>query len=97
MSPQQHERAPCTPNQLNMRPDSLALTQEECQLSTSTSRRGFSQVQVCERYLEFAASSGMDTEFPSLEARPDFPAVTQMQARVSSHNMKRCLKPLLKH
>ena len=44
MSPQQHERAPCTPNQLNMRRDSLALTQEECQLSTSTSRRLFSQL-----------------------------------------------------
>ena len=78
-----------------MRADSLALTQEECELSTSTSRGGLSQLLVCERDPEFAASSGMDTELPSLEVRPDFPAVTQMQAHVSSHNMKGCLNPLL--
>ena len=41
---QQRERAPCTPDQLEMRADSLASTQEEYQLSTSTSRGGFSQV-----------------------------------------------------
>ena len=87
-------RAPCTPNHLEMRGDSLDSTQEECQLSTSTSRRGFSQLY--ERDPEFAASSGMYTELPSLKARPDFPAVTQIQACVSSHNMKGCLNALLR-
>ena len=36
-------RAPRSPNHLTMRGDSLASTQEECQLSTSTSRGVFSQ------------------------------------------------------
>ena len=43
-SSQQKERAPCTTNELDMRAGSLALTQEECQLSTSNSRGGFSQI-----------------------------------------------------
>ena len=81
-------KAPFTPNHLDMRADSLSLTQEECQLSTRTTRGCFSQLLLCDRDPEVAASSGMNTEFPSLEARPDFPAVNQMQARVSSHNMK---------
>ena len=29
---QKHKRAPCTPNQLKMKPDSLGLTQEEYQV-----------------------------------------------------------------
>ena len=37
-------KAPCTPNHLVMRPDLLALTQEDYQFSTSTSRGGFSQL-----------------------------------------------------
>ena len=37
-------KAPCSPKPLRMRPDYLAWTQEECQLSTSTSRGGFSQL-----------------------------------------------------
>ena len=60
-------KAPCTTNHLEMRVDSLVLTKEVFQLSTSTSRGGFSQQQVCDRYPEFAASSGMDTEIPCLE------------------------------
>ena len=51
----------------------MASTQEECQLSTITSRGGFSQLSVCERDPEFAASIGMDTEMPWLEIRSDFP------------------------
>ena len=61
---QQHERVPHTPNQLEMKADSLASTQEESELSTSNSRGVFSQLQVCEKDPEFAASSGMDTEMP---------------------------------
>ena len=41
-------KAPCTPNHLEMRADSLASTQEVCQLSTSPSTGAFSQQQVCE-------------------------------------------------
>ena len=37
-------KAPCTPSHLEMRADTLALTQEECELSASTSRGGFSQL-----------------------------------------------------
>ena len=37
-------KAPFTPNHFEMTADSLALTQEECHLSTSTSREGFSQL-----------------------------------------------------
>ena len=37
-------KAPCTPNHLEMRADSQVSTQEEYQLSTSTSRGGFSQL-----------------------------------------------------
>ena len=55
-------KAPCTQKHLEMRADSLASIQEECQLSTSTSRGVFSQLMVCERNPEFAASSGTDTE-----------------------------------
>ena len=59
---EQQERAPWTPYQLEMRAQSLASTQEEYQLSKSTSRGGFSQLQVGERDPEFVASSGMDSE-----------------------------------
>ena len=84
----QHKRSPCTPNHLKMRADSLASPPKECRLSICTSKGGFYQLYVCERDPEFAASSGMDTEFPSFKERPDFPAVTQMQACVSSPTMK---------
>ena len=43
-SPQRKERAPRVTNDLDMRADSLALTQEDCQLSRSTSIGGFSQL-----------------------------------------------------
>ena len=52
----------CRPNRLKKRTDSLPLTEEVCQLSTSTSRGGFPQQQVCEWDPDVAASSGMDTE-----------------------------------
>ena len=68
-------KAPGTPNRLKMRADSLGWTQGVCPLSTSTSRGGFSQQQVCESDPEFAASSGMDTKMPCLERRLDIPAV----------------------
>ena len=54
-------KVPCTPNRLEMRADSLASTEEVCQLSKSFSRGGLPQQYVCERDPEFAASSGMDT------------------------------------
>ena len=54
--------APCTPNHLKMRADSVVSTEEVCKLSTNTSRGGFPQQYVCERDREFAASCGMDTE-----------------------------------
>ena len=37
------KKAPCTPNRFKMRGDSLALTEEVSELSTSTSRGGFTQ------------------------------------------------------
>ena len=54
-TPKQKERAPCTTNELDMRADSLVSTQEECQLSTSTSRGGFSQLYVREWDTDFAS------------------------------------------
>ena len=83
-------KAPYTPYRLEKRADSQALTEQASQLSTSTSRGGFPQQQVCERDPEFAASSGMDTKMSWLERRLDFPAMAWMQARVSCHNMKGC-------
>ena len=59
-STQRKERAPCTTNDLDMRADSLALTQENCQVSRSTSRGGFFQLYVCEWDMEFASSMGKD-------------------------------------
>ena len=44
--------------------------------------------------LEFAAWSGIDNEMTWLERRSDFPAVTWMQARLSSHKIKESLNPL---
>ena len=40
---------------------------------------------------EFAASSRVDTEMPWLFRRSDFPAVSWMQARLSSHKKKWCM------
>ena len=50
-------KAPFTPDHLEMRADSLASTKVVCQLSTSTSRRGFPLQHGCERDPEFAAKS----------------------------------------
>ena len=86
----------CTPNHLAMRPDSLASTQVQSQLSTSTSRRGFAKLYLCERDPEFAASRGIDTDMLWLKRRSGFPPVTWMQARLSSQKVKRCLNPLWK-
>ena len=55
---------PCATNHIGMRDDSLALTQEECQLSTSTSRGAFSQLYVCERDPEVVTSTGMNPKIP---------------------------------
>ena len=41
----------------------------------------------------FPASSGMDPELPCLKRRPDFPAVAEIEAHLSSHKMKGYLKP----
>ena len=44
--------------------ESLPLTEEVSQLSTSTSRGAFPQKEVCERDSVFSASSGTDPEMP---------------------------------
>ena len=36
----------------------------------------------------------MDTEITCLDKRPDFLAVTSMQACISSHKVKGCLNPM---
>lgn len=82
------------PNPLEMKADFLASTQEECQLSTSTSRGGFFHLQVCQTDPVGTASSGMDTDMPSLDMSLEFPAVTRMKARLSSHQMRGYLSPL---
>ena len=87
-------KALCTPYRLEMRVDSLASTEEVCQLSTSTTRGGFPLEYVCEKGPEFATSRGVETERPWLERRPDFPSVASMQACLSSHKMKDYLNPL---
>ena len=55
---------PGTPYHLEMRADSLSLTEEVSQLSTSISRGVFPQEYVCERDPVFYASSEMDPEMP---------------------------------
>ena len=55
-------KAPRTPNHLAIRPDSLASIQVQSQLSTRTSRGGFSKLYLCERDPEFAASREIDTD-----------------------------------
>ena len=62
IQPSNSRKAPCTTKPLGMRADYLPLTLEECQLSTSTSRGGFSQLSVCEWDPEFASEWGMVNE-----------------------------------
>ena len=69
-------KAPCTPYRPKMRTDSLSLTEEVSQISTSTSRGVFPQQQGFETDPVFSVSSGMDLERPWLKRRPNFPAVT---------------------
>ena len=52
------------PYRLEKRADSQYSIEEVGQLSTSTTRGAFSHQYVIERDLEFAASSGEDTEMP---------------------------------
>ena len=53
-----------------MRSDSLSLSEEVSQLSTSTSRGVFPQQLRCEREPVFSVSSGMDPERPCLKEGP---------------------------
>ena len=55
---------PGTPYRLEMRADSLSLTEEVSQLSTSTSRGVFNPEYVCERDPVFYALSKIDSEIP---------------------------------
>ena len=68
-------KGPCTPYRPNMRADSMSLTEEVSQLSTSTSGGVFPQHKECERDPVFSVSSGMDPERPSFKRWHDFPAV----------------------
>ena len=54
----------CTPYRLEMRADSLSLSEEISHLSTSTSRGVSSKEYVCERDPVFSALSEMDNEMP---------------------------------
>ena len=87
-------KAPWTPYHLEKWPGSQDSIEEVGQISTSTSRVPFHQQYVCERVPEFAASSRVDTEMPWLLRSSDFPAVAWMQARLSSHKIKRCMNNL---
>ena len=65
--PFQHSSAkkvPCTTYRLKMRADSLSLTEQVSQFSTSTSSGVFPQQQVCERDPVFPVSSGMYRDRP---------------------------------
>ena len=59
-------KAPCVPYRLKMGADSLYLTEEVSELSTSPSTGVFPQQYVCERDAVFSVSSGMDHERPWL-------------------------------
>ena len=65
---------PGTPYGLEMRTDSLSLTEEVSHLSTSTSREVFPKDYVCERDPVFYASRKMDAEMPGFKRRSNFPA-----------------------
>ena len=84
-------KAPCNPYRPEKRADSENSIKEVDHLSTSTSRRAFPQLSVCERDPEFAASHAVDTEIPCLQRKSDFPAVASMQALISSPKIKGCL------
>ena len=87
-------KAPCSAYLVEMRSDSLALTEEESQLSTRTSRGEFPQQLLCERKPEFAASSGMNTKMPWFKRSSDYPVMAWIQGHLSCHKMKGCLNPL---
>ena len=61
------KKIPCTTYRLKMRADSLSLTEEVSQFSTSTSSGVFPQQLVGERDSVLSVSSGMDRESPDSE------------------------------
>ena len=87
-------KARWTPYHLEKRADSQDSVDEVAQLSTSTSKVPFPQHYVWERVPEFAPSCRLDTEMLWLKRMSDFPAVAWMQARLSSHKIKRFMYPL---
>ena len=64
ISVKQQDKDPCTPYRLEMRADSLSLTDEVSQISTSTSSGVCPQEYVCESDPVLFGSSEMDPELP---------------------------------